>query len=231
MRRSWIIAALCVSAICGAFGVVVVYQQSPSVKPAHWVINTQSPNAKFRVSLKGNTKPPAAKYYAHGSELVTYSVRVNDRPIFDDIALYAGDEYDDLFLDLYPAQEWIGEETLRLGVKGNSKNVDQIQITNNSSHNIDVLETRFGNSDFFLTFGLIPKQQIKITAAAQTDEHHDTSGLRCAVRSQGKLIENTMGFDIRGKYRGSATYVIEIQDSAILISSDQFHPIDLNKRN
>jgi hypothetical protein len=109
--------------------------------------------------------------------------------------------------------------------------IDIIRIANNSTHEIDVLEMRFGNSNFFLTFGLAPKDEIKIEAHAQTDEHHDTSGLRCVVRSGRKMIEQLAGFDIRDRYQSPATYLVNINDSAISITSDRFPPLDLNKRN
>jgi len=49
-----------------------------------------------------------------------------------------------------------------------------------------------GNANFFLTFGLGPKEEIKIQATAQTDEHDDNSGMRCVARSGRKMIEQRL---------------------------------------
>ena len=217
---------------CVALGTVLTIRHATSENARDWVIHTESPNRMFQVDLKGNTAPPERLYYSHGTHKVRYSLARNGQPLLSDVPLYAGGVYDDLFLELFPEQEWISDNTLRLGANKDSKDqIDIIRIANNSTREIDVLEMRFGNSNFFLTFGLAPKDEIKIEAPAQTDEHHDTSGLRCVVRSGRTMIEQLAGFDIRDRYQSPATYLVSINDSAISITSDRFPPLDLNKRN
>jgi len=235
MRSRTIVTLILISSVlvtCVALGTMLIIRRVYSNNARDWAIHTESPNRMFQVDLKGETAPPARLYYPHGMHKVSYSLARYGEPVLHDIPLYGGGVYDDLFLDLFPVQEWITDKTLRLGANGDSKDqIDIIRIANNSTHEIDVLETRFGNSNFFLTFGLAPKEEINIQAAVQTDEHNDSSGLRCIVRSGRRTIEQLAGFDIRARYQSPATYLVNIQESSISITSDRFPPLNLNKQN
>jgi hypothetical protein len=202
------------------------------MSPSEWTIETASPTGEFRVRLKGKTEAPDRIYYAHGNHYVTYSVAQNSREILNNAGLHDGDQYDDLFLDLYPQYEWVNDATLHFGhQEKNREQKDLILIVNNSSKEIGVLETGFGNSDIFLSIGLKPKAEVKLEAPAQADGRHDTSGLSCVLRDGYTILEQSAGFKLRGKSLGPVTYFINIQDSSISITSDRLEATDPHKRN
>jgi hypothetical protein len=143
------------------------------------------------------------------------------------VPLYSGNQYDDLFLNLYPVQEWVSDATLRFGDERKlpPSQHDEISISNNTGKSFDYFRVDFGVSEKFLTFDLAPGAKIQLRALPQTDKQSDVSGVICFAGRDGKYIERSAGFKVRGKYRGTAHYYIEIKDSDIDIKSSEFEPV------
>lgn len=194
--------------------------------PAQWAVETTSPDGQYRVRFSGRTSLPVRSYYPHGDHKVTYSVIKEGKSMLTDVPLYRGQQYDDLFLDLFPIQKWISNSVLRLGEKTTEvTGFDRILITNTSAKSIDSLRINFGVSDIFLVFELAANESFEVYAKPQTDKESDISGIQCFAMVGGNTIQQSAGFNIHGKYKGPATYHVDIGDSDIKIKSDQFEPV------
>jgi hypothetical protein len=212
-------------------GSAVFFSSRGNSGRAAWDILTSSPDGNYRVKLSGKADKPIRSYYPHGTHKVTYALFKYGNVFLSEVPLYGGGQYDDLFLDLYPTQEWVSNSTLRFGEKRNpSEGFDKILITNNGQYTIECLRINFGISDIFLTFELAPTISIALDAKAQTDKQSDISGIHCFADIAGRLPEKDAAFSIRGRYKGPATYNISVEDSTIIITSDQFQPTNETSR-
>jgi hypothetical protein len=200
--------------LVSGIALAVLHQSSSETK---WQIDTTSPGGNYSIQLKGENEPHAQPYYKHGKHKVSFDAFKNKESVVINAPLYNGDEYDDLFLDLYPYHEWTSEFVLRLGGKEKASDTqyDEIQISNDTDERIDYLQVNFVNSEIFILLDLPSRQKVQLRALPQTDKQSDNSGIICRMRKGDKDIEGAAGFDIRNKYKSPAHYLVIIGDSGI----------------
>jgi len=203
----------------------VLFSSPGNARRGSWEIEISSPDGKYRVSLSGKEEKPVVSDYPHGDHRVTYTVLKNGRLFLNKVGLYGGDQYDDLFLDLYPTREWVSGTTLRFGGKLlPAYGLDRIVVKNKNPSTIECLRINFGVSDIFLIFDLSPGESIELSADPQTDRKSDISGILCFAQLAGREIEKRTEFNIIDRYNGPATYYVAVEDSGFVITSDQFEP-------
>lgn len=188
-----------------------------------WSLSTTSPGGTYTVQLRGKTEPPSI-YYAHGNHEVSMNVLKNGTNLLMNELIYDGDQYDDLFLDLFPAQEWQAESVLRFGEEHSSPSTqyDTILVTNNSSKTIEYFRVNYNGIELFYIFELSPGANAQLRAESRTDKQSDRSGLVCFGKVEGRTIQGSASFYIHGKYKGPGQYSISIEDTGITIKSREY---------
>ncbi len=221
-----VLAGTCALLLLFVGGGVLVVKLRRNSYPEKWRIITTSPNNVYLVRLEGETVSPSQPYYGHGNHKVSFSVLKQGLAIVTDEPLYQGDEYDDLFLNLYPIHEWVSDSTLRFGEKDilTRSQHDKIIVSNNSDQSIKYLGVNFGVSELFIIVELPPGKTIQLYTQPQTDKQSDFSGITCFTKIDDRYVEKSAGFNIRGQYKGAATYYIDVEGPKINIRSQEFEP-------
>jgi hypothetical protein len=203
-----------------AVGLYAWGQNQPSVD---WRLDSVSPDGSYSVVVRGKQTPPSQPYYHHGDHSVRFTVLKNSQPIVLDEPLYAGDEYDDLFLDLYPRRTWLSNSILRFSHPNKTieNQFDEIEVSNNDSHNFSYFRINFG-PDMYLLLDLGARTKIVFHASPQTDKDRDRSGMAYWGQTMGKTIQGGAAFDIRGKYKGPSHYYFDIDEKGVSITSKEF---------
>jgi hypothetical protein len=191
-----------------------------------WEIDTRSPGGNYRVHIQGKTEPPSRSYYKHGNHRVEFSVFKQEQSFIMKEPLYEGDEYDDLFLDLYSPCSWLSESVLRCGqgdLAGTTQH-DEIDVTNNGKHEVDYLRVNLDGFQMFIVLDLGPSQEAVLLTLPQTEMNRDRSAMTYWGKRSGQTIQGGAAFDIRGKYKGPAHYLINLTDDGVAITSREFLP-------
>ena len=200
--------------------------QHQNTTKSEWQIDTRSPAGNYRVHIQGQTEPPSRWYYKHGDHRVEFSVFKQGQASISNEPLYEGDEYDDVFLDLYSPCSWFSESVLRCGqgdLAGTAQH-DEIKVTNNGKQVVDYLRVNLDGFQMFIVLDLGPSQQTVLLTLPQTEIYRDSSAMTYWGKRSGQTIQGGAAFDIRGKYKSPAHYLINLTDEGVTITSREFLP-------
>lgn len=221
IKTLMILGALLLVFVGGGVYVSTVRQSASTGK---WGVETTSPDGNYLILVEGKTSAPSRPYYSHGDHEAVFSLFKQGNPIVTHESLYGGDEYDDLFLDLYPTYEWFSGNIVRFGKKNTmpQSQQDEVLVSNNTDEHLKYIRVNLDTPEIFIIADLPPKGNIHFYAQPQTDQQSDFSGITCVTRSEGPYIMKRAEFNIRGKYKGQAHYFIRIEDSDMKINSQEF---------
>jgi len=155
-----------------------------------------------------------------------FSVFKQEQSFIVNEPLYAGDEYDDLFLDLYSGCSWFSDSVLRCGRDdlAASPQHDEIHVTNNGNQTLNYFRVNIDGFEMFIVLDLGPSQETVLSTLPQTDRNGDRSAMTYWGERSGKTLQGGAAFDIRGKYKGPAHYFINLEDDGVSITSREFLP-------
>jgi len=203
-----------------------LYARHPKTTKTQWRNDSHSPAGTYRVTIQGETEPGSQPYYPHGNHRVWFSVFKQERSFIVNEPLYNGDEYDDLFLDLYSGCSWFSESVMRCSRYdlAASPQHDEIQITNNGTQTLNYFRVNIDGFEMFIVLDLGPSQDTVLSTLAQTDRNGDRSAITYWGERSGKTLQGGAAFDILGKYKGPAHYFINLADDGVSITSREFLP-------
>ena len=203
-----------------------LYAQHQKTTKTQWRNDSHSPAGTYRVTIQGETEPGSQPYYPHGNHRVRFSVFKQERSFIVNEPLYNGDEYDDLFLDLYSGCSWFSESVMRCSrydLAASSQH-DEIQVTNSGTQTLNYFRVNIDGFEIFIVLELGPSQETVLSTLPQTDRRADGSYMTYWGDRSGQNIQGGATFDIRGKYKGPAHYFINLADDGVSITSREFLP-------
>jgi len=219
-RSAFAVTVILGAVTAGYYYVFSVYRvkQSPPVR-----LSLVSPNGRNSIEISESveeSQPPATSNSVVRFTAVYSGIRIidNEPLLVDSPGLQ--------FLSRYPSQVWVSDSILRFIQAGASSEPmpGEVLVINETNKEVSYLSVTAG--DMFLLMGLQPKSRIKLGVASVSLQRGELSYLSAKGRfaDGSEIREEGVDFDTNGKYANPAHYSIVINNTAVVISSQEFEP-------
>ena len=155
----------------------------------HFNMDISSPQGTYRVMLEGRIDPPNAWPGEFYVQKVSLQVVRQGQTLISMPEFFREDPYDSMFLSRYPAQEWAGDSTLRLGKGAMSpESGGEIIIANRTADHFRLVDVQHGKYEKFLVFDLAPGEERHLRALPELHPSESIAWIHYAAHAEGSVL-------------------------------------------